>query len=108
VLARNFAQTTGLGDIVGNGLFHVNVLALFHGPRGDHGMGMLDRGYHNRIYLTVHLVEHLAKVLELSDLGQGLERLGQTTPVGITNGDQILTHVTDEAEQIHAAPARTY
>lgn len=70
-LLGDVAKGTGFGDIVGNGLLDIDVLALFHGRCGDHSVGMVRRGHDDRIDLVSHFIQHPAEVPILFRLGFG-------------------------------------
>ena len=53
VLPCSLNDTTPLGNIVANGLFHINILSGLDGPNGDQRMPMIGGGYGNSVNVGV-------------------------------------------------------
>jgi hypothetical protein len=67
---------------------------------------MFGCGHDQPVELAVQFVRELAEVLVLRHGGLQLARLGQTAPVGVADGQQVLTDARDRVEMIRPAGAQ--
>jgi hypothetical protein len=77
-------------DVVGEGLFAVDVLVVLQGKHGCPGMAMLTDGDHDGIKIARRLVEHLAEVGELFGIGEIFAGLLHVVGIDIAQGDDVL------------------
>jgi len=107
LLGRGHHQTHFL-DRVRQGLFHVHVLAQRHGDHRRQEVVMVRSGDEDGVDALVHLVEHLAIVVEDlqlrrihvgSVLLEPVVRRGQVVFVDVHQGHQVLGHGSAEAGQ---------
>ena len=92
---------------MGQRLFAIDVLAVFHGRHGGHGVGVVRRADQHRVDLAGLLVEHRAEVPIAFGLREPVEHIRRPAVVNVAQGDDVLAgHVAQVAGRLAAGADR--
>ena len=108
VLVGELAECSSLAHVVSSGFFDKDVFAAPHRSCGNHSMRVDGRSDHQRVELSVHFVQHLAKVAVLGHGGIPLENVGRSLVVRVAQRHKILLQPRHDTHVIAAPLADTH